>query len=562
MTPRSWKPSLPVQILAVALGYFATAWLLSVLVMPPGYGTAIWPSAGLALAALLVLGNRVWPGVALGSFLHGAVVGPGTLASALGIGLGAALQAAVGAWLVRRFAGWPNSLSSPREVGRLVFLGCLSCAVNPTWATAILVGVGALPLEVAPTVWWTWWLGDGSGVLVFTPPLLLLDSRVQGGARRFLRVAVPVLVTFAVVIFLFRQASEIETLGLESRFEREASEVARTVEQEFDHGTQTPGALAFFCSNLEEVDEASFHRAAALLLSNCPWIVEVEWAPRVPGAERRTFEAKAGRILEPAPRGMRPAGRREEHLPVRWTFRPSGERFPPGFDLASEPLGVEFLALSKGPGLQYASAPVDLRGGAGCRFLLPVWDQGGLRGAVAATFDLGPLVDQAAVREEGWGLRASLSVPGADPRGPHTLEGPRIKVERLELAGRPWDLRVVSGPRANPYEMQAWSVLLEEVLFTGLLGGFMLLVTGQATLTQRLVEERTAELREALESVRTLSGLLPICAGCKNVRDDQGYWQKIEVYLAARTGAECSHGLCPACVSKLYPDFAESLDEG
>ena len=63
-----------------------------------------------------------------------------------------------------------------------------------------------------------------------------------------------------------------------------------------------------------------------------------------------------------------------------------------------------------------------------------------------------------------------------------------------------------------------------------------------------------AQLAEALTSVRTLEGLIPICSGCKSMRDDGGYWQRVEAYLAERSGATFSHGLCPNCVTTLYPD--------
>jgi len=65
-------------------------------------------------------------------------------------------------------------------------------------------------------------------------------------------------------------------------------------------------------------------------------------------------------------------------------------------------------------------------------------------------------------------------------------------------------------------------------------------------------ERLIAELREALEKVETLSGLLPICASCKNVRDDRGYWRRIEGYISERSRAEFSHGLCPACAAELH----------
>lgn len=61
------------------------------------------------------------------------------------------------------------------------------------------------------------------------------------------------------------------------------------------------------------------------------------------------------------------------------------------------------------------------------------------------------------------------------------------------------------------------------------------------------------DLKEALDQVKTLSGLLPICSSCKKIRDDKGYWNQIENYIQSHSNAEFSHGLCPDCVRKLYP---------
>jgi len=68
-------------------------------------------------------------------------------------------------------------------------------------------------------------------------------------------------------------------------------------------------------------------------------------------------------------------------------------------------------------------------------------------------------------------------------------------------------------------------------------------------------ERLIAELQEALAKIKVLSGLLPICASCKKVKDDQGYWNQIEAYISERSEAEFSHGLCPDCIKKLYPGY-------
>jgi PAS domain S-box-containing protein len=76
--------------------------------------------------------------------------------------------------------------------------------------------------------------------------------------------------------------------------------------------------------------------------------------------------------------------------------------------------------------------------------------------------------------------------------------------------------------------------------------------------TEKEREELIAELTQALEDIKTLSGLLPICAACKKIRDDKGYWNQIEVYIRQHSDAEFSHGICPDCMTHLYPDVAKA----
>jgi PAS domain S-box-containing protein len=80
---------------------------------------------------------------------------------------------------------------------------------------------------------------------------------------------------------------------------------------------------------------------------------------------------------------------------------------------------------------------------------------------------------------------------------------------------------------------------------------------------KRLEQERedlVTSLTEALRNVKTLSGLLPICASCKKIRDDQGYWNQIEVYVRQHSQADFSHGICPDCLVKLYPELTRERE--
>jgi hypothetical protein len=69
------------------------------------------------------------------------------------------------------------------------------------------------------------------------------------------------------------------------------------------------------------------------------------------------------------------------------------------------------------------------------------------------------------------------------------------------------------------------------------------------------LEKTTKRLQGALDNIKTLEGLLPMCANCKNIRDDDGYWQQVEVYIRQHSKAEFSHSICPECAHQLYPDL-------
>ncbi len=88
---------------------------------------------------------------------------------------------------------------------------------------------------------------------------------------------------------------------------------------------------------------------------------------------------------------------------------------------------------------------------------------------------------------------------------------------------------------------------------------------GLEALARRVVAQlelrrMSAELADALSDIKVLKGLIPICAHCKGVRQDDGYWTVLESYLEQHSDAECSHGVCPTCLAKHYPNYAPGVD--
>jgi integral membrane sensor domain MASE1 len=125
--------------------------------------TAVWPPTGIALAALLLFGYRVWPGVVLGAFLANATTSA-PLATAAGIALGNTLEALVGARLLRRLVQFDPALGRVKDVlGLAVLAAGLSTMISATVGTTSLCLGGVKPWTAYLAMWSVWWLGDAMG---------------------------------------------------------------------------------------------------------------------------------------------------------------------------------------------------------------------------------------------------------------------------------------------------------------------------------------------------------------------------------------------------------------
>jgi len=119
----------------------------------------------------------------------------------------------------------------------------------------------------------------------------------------------------------------------------------------------------------------------------------------------------------------------------------------------------------------------------------------------------------------------------------------------VALGGRTLTLHVSQALPPRPW--QTWVLPGLLLAFSCASVVLLLVTTGRVEVTEAQVRERTAELERALGEVKTLRGLLPVCAGCKRVRDDEGLWRGIEEYLWTHADVMVSHGLCPSCLEKI-----------
>ena len=525
-------------VLVLSVGYYVSGWLALLLAIPPGYATAIWPAAGVALGGLLWWGWRAWPGIWLGSFLVNVGTGFDTssasaifqsIALASGIALGAAVQALVGFVLVRRYVGIPNPLNRERDVAVLLLLaGPVSCLINATVGVSSLGWAGKVQASGYAFTWWTWWVGDTIGAFLVTPLLLLWGDRSQPDwPRRPITVSVPLGVMAALFVALFVYVSGREQDRIRLAFEFQANTMTQSLGNRLEHVMEALGGLKGFESGRPGVDRGRFAKVARNMLARRAAVQTLSWNPRVTEADRIAFE-RAGRgegfpsfsiVEEAASARLVSVSRRDEYFPVLYVEPLAGNEKVLGFDVASESDRLEALRRARDTGNPAATAPLLLVQDSGDEqsilVFLPTYRDGvtpdtirerrsDLVGFVVAMLRISHLTElvkkHSGVEGIDFGLR-DVTVP---KESDDTLEGEAkssipARTATIEVAGRRWALRFALTPEylAAHRSMQAWSVLAGGMLFTGLMGAVLLVVTGRAALIAGVVRERTGELGRA-----------------------------------------------------------------
>ena len=145
----------------------------------------VWVPAGMAVALLLMFGTSIWPAILAGAFLVNVTTTGGVLTSA-SIAVGNTLEGILAAWLLQKFAHGVHAFESPPDILKSALLaGLLSPIVSATiGVTSLVLGQNAL-LDEYPIIWLTWWLGDGTGMLIVTPAILLWAKhpRIEWNSR-------------------------------------------------------------------------------------------------------------------------------------------------------------------------------------------------------------------------------------------------------------------------------------------------------------------------------------------------------------------------------------------
>lgn len=531
-----------VRALGLALAYYVAGRLSVLPANPREYAMTVWPPAGIALAGLLLFGYRVWPGILFAAFF--TTLGPSfhsasaaallqSTGAAAGLGTGAVLQASAGAWLIRRFVGFPAALDEAGDVAKFLILGGpAACALGAAWSVATLTVAGVEPWSVLQFNWWTWWVGASIGVVVVTPLILVWagEPRSVWRARR-ISVGLPLLAAFALAVVVFPKATAWEQASAKFDFQQRSAALADALKNRVDGDIGVAYSIAGFYAGAGAVDRRGFRAFAGGALSHHPGITALEWIPRVPAGQRDVYERAAQRDGYPAfrihARGRDganvPVGPRGEYFPVYFVEPAQGNASALGFDAASDPDERAALLSARDAGTPVATPRIPLMTGtgrsSGVLVFLPVYESGSsvstvelrrrnLKGFavlalrpedVARTTLAGSLLRGVDLRiYDDAGLPGPellwSSVPAADvPSSAGTLSW-HIG---FSVADRRWSIQASPGsgylsPRGS---WQLWAVLATALAFTGLLASLLLIVTGRTLKSEALALENSGLYR-------------------------------------------------------------------
>jgi len=112
-------------------------------------------------------------------------------------------------------------------------------------------------------------------------------------------------------------------------------------------------------------------------------------------------------------------------------------------------------------------------------------------------------------------------------------------------------------------DIQEMNIKRQQLLiFYGFIGfSLVLIFTFLIAYQNKNISRHKNELEKAMAEIKKLSGLIPICAHCKKIRDDEGYWEQIESFIASHSEATFSHGICPECAQKYYGEYYEKMEK-
>jgi PAS domain S-box-containing protein len=530
-------------ILAIAFAYYVSGRLGLLLAIPPGFATAVWPASGVALAGLLLFGNRCWSGIFLGSFFINVFIAfdsssnEAILVSSLiaaGIALGASLQALFSSWLIRRIVTAPFVLEDIKDILFFLLLGGpVGCLVNAVIGPGTLYLANILPPEALTFSIFTWWIGDTIGAIVFAPIIiiLVLNKNIISIRRKVITI-IPLVILFNLVVIIFFLSRTSEENEIKQSFERQATEVTQLFKQRINSIQQQIYSISNIFYEFGVVERETFTNLVKYddYLNNN--ILAIEWVPHIKHEERLTFEEKNKQdsfpyfhIKERNDNGeLVVASQRDDYYPVQYIVPLFANEKALGFDLGSDPARLSALKKATETEEQVISEAITLvqDKSTGVLVFNPVFEKNDIsetnekkqvKGFVLGVLSIDDIMSDFFKDIEQENINVEIN-DVTDIKSVNQIYGEKQKYDsfliwsdKIKIGNRTWKI-IVSAKEShslNKIRWEVWFVLTGGLLFTSLLGALLLLVSGYTNTVRKEVELKTTALLETQEKLQLIT---------------------------------------------------------
>jgi signal transduction histidine kinase len=525
------------------------------LAVPPGFSSPIWPASAVVAVAFWQLGlHAVLPILVSSFFLNFVRTGIQDLdllwAMSAGIvACGTIIQGAIGGRVIARLEMLDPRLATIGAPLRFTgYLAILTCSINALFSVSLLTMIGVIPRAHAVTNWLTWWLGDALGICVLLAPLFLWFSVTAPPERsRAYSVALFSFILIALTLPAFWFISRYHLDQRRAEIIQSANQITRQIESIRNQHETLVSSLGALLVSVEDLDFIQFNKFTYPLLQEFPAIQALEWISRVNPSERTSYEARMREAVHPefTIRQHRPGNALEQapneyrdYYPVTFVAPLSGNENALGFDLASESNRARALAECTQRQRLTSSRTVVLvqesesESHAHLVFSpvnrLKHEEPGHIDGFALGVFRVNDIVESALQGIPANGLKFSIF----DPRDPsiriysnvtdQTLQRPgddsemgtqrfqEVHVSSIVGLTSPWEVNFLLSSEIYGFEnwWTVWLVFFTVSVLVFVCIGFFTHVSAQPELIQRVVDQRTNELKITSEALVQLNNEL------------------------------------------------------
>ncbi len=542
------------QIIALFLVYYVVGTMSLYLAIPPEYTTVFYPASGIAMATIYFYGYRLLPGVFLGAaLLELSIYLPKDFENVdlqlfinvLSLGIGATLQSFVGAYLLRRIIGKNTRLEQASKIIKFILIGSfLSCLIFSTWGATTLFLTSTISFDNILFTWWTWYVGDTLGIIVFAPLLVvLLNPDII--MRRKIAVCLPLITIFTLVIIFFTFINIWEKDQNLNEFDKKAYAIEKTVHQSFQSQLEKLYAIRSLYAASKDVSRDEFSAFVKRAFEGHTVIQALEWVPLVSQEQKENYINKARQegianfdiFKETSDNKVIRASDRDYYYPVYFAELYKGNEEVLGFDLGSDPKRLSALTRARDTGLPIATARIRLiqkkeEDQYGFLIFLPIYKNNmptdtvdarrtALEGFAVGVYHLRdifePIIEE--WRKDGIYLHiidksddVALTLYTSTNQQSDAAKAYEEKSFAyyweydVEFASRSWSIQIYGLEESILVNVNwaIWFALGIGLLFTGFLGIFLLLITGQTAQIKKTIEERTIALKNSEDRTKLI----------------------------------------------------------